>query len=166
MYLNTVLTMKTDSFSIMREHFSVREDPTLSHADASRFVETNFQLESSRLRGDISKYQLLERAAQFAYKDKYIGDIKEQCSAQWLVFLYFILWGRFPPTTQSGYDTNHCIKYILALNADVDLEEPTDLRHLLLGPPHLIWAFLKEDRSARKLYGASIDKATIGIEQH
>jgi hypothetical protein len=53
----------------------------------------------------------------------------------------------------------------LALNADVDLEEPTDLRHLLLGPPHLMWAFLIEDRSARKLYGASIDKATIGIQR-
>ena len=165
MYLNTVLTMTEDSFSIMREHFSIREDPFLSHADASRFVEAHFPLESSRLRGDMSKYQLLERATHFAYQDKYIGDIKEQCSAQWLVFLYFILWGRFPPNTPSGYDTNHCIKYILAMNADVDLEEPPNLRHLLLGPQHLMWAFLKEDHSARKLYGASIDKAIIGIQR-
>ena len=30
MYLNTVFTMKEDSFSIMREHFSIREDPSLS----------------------------------------------------------------------------------------------------------------------------------------
>ena len=164
-YLNTVLTMKEDSFSIMREHFSVREDPSLSNADASRFVDTHFQLEGSRLRGDMSKYQLLERATQFAYQEKYIGDMKEHCSPQWLVFLYFILWGRFPPSTPSGYDTHHCIKKILAMNADVDLEEPPNLRHLLLGPPHLMWAFLKEDRSANKLYGASIDRATIGIQR-
>ena len=136
--------MKEDSFSIMREHFSVQEDPSLSHADASRFVDTHFQLESSRLRGDMSKYQLLERATHFAYQDKYISYIKEQCSTQWLVFLYFILWGHFPPYTPSGYDTNHCIKYILAMNADVDLEEPPNLPHLLLGPPHLMWVFLKE----------------------
>ena len=51
------------------------------------------------------------------------------------------------------------------MNADVDLEEPPNLRHLLLGPPHLMWAFLKEDSSAKKLYGASIDKATIGIQR-
>jgi len=70
MYLNTVLTMKEYSFSIMREHFSIREDPFLSHADASRFVDTHFSLESSRLRGDMSKYQLLERATHFAYQDK------------------------------------------------------------------------------------------------
>jgi hypothetical protein len=85
--------MKEDSFSIMREHFSVREDPTLSHADAALFIDTHFPLESSRLRGDMSKYQLLERATNFAYQDKYIGDIKEQCSAPWLVFLNFILCG-------------------------------------------------------------------------
>jgi hypothetical protein len=51
------------------------------------------------------------------------------------------------------------------MNTDVELDEPPNLRHLLLGPPHLMWAFLKEDRSARKLYGASIDKATIGIQR-
>ena len=65
MYLNTVLTMKEDSFSIMREHFSIRKDPSLSHADASRFVETHFQLESSRLRGDMPKYQLLESVDRY-----------------------------------------------------------------------------------------------------
>ena len=81
------------------------------------------------------------------------------------MFLNFILWGRFPPDTPAGYDTNHCIRYILAMNVDVELEEPLNLRHLLLGPPHLMWAFLKEDRNAKKLYGASIDKATIGIQR-
>jgi hypothetical protein len=165
MYLNTVLTKMDDSFLIMREHFSNREDPTLSHADAARFIDTHFPLESSRLRGDKSKYQLLERATNLAYQDKYIGDIKEQCSAPWLVFLNFILWGRFPPSTSSGYDTDHCIRYILAMNTDVELDEPPNLRHLLLGPPHLMWAFLKEDRNARKLYGPSIDKASIGIQR-
>jgi len=122
----------------------------LSHADAARFVHTHFPLESSHLRGDMSKY---------------IGDIKEQCSAPWLVFLNFILWGRFPSTTSSRYDTDHCIRNILAMNVDVELEEPLNLRHLLLGPPHLMRAFLKEDRSAKKLYGPSIDKATIGIQR-
>jgi len=82
----------------------------------------------------MSKYQLLERATNFSYQDKFIGDIKEQCSAQWLVFLNFIL---FPPDTPAGYDANHCIRYILAMNVDVELEEPPNLRHLLLGPPHL-----------------------------
>ena len=130
--LHLYLVVKEDSFSIMRERFSILDDPTLSHTDASRFANTHFPLESSRLRGDMSKYQLLERATHFAYQDKYIGDIKEQCSTQCLIFLYFILWERFPPYTPSGYDTNHCIKYILAMNADVDLEEPPNLRHLLL----------------------------------
>ena len=54
--------------------------------------------------------------------------------------LYF-----FPPdmqiiasaTSPAGYDANHCIRYILAMNVDVELEEPPNLRHLLLGPPHL-----------------------------
>jgi len=91
-----------------------------------------------------------------AYQDKYIGDIK---------ILNFILWGRFPPDTPAGYNSNHCIRCILAMNVDVELEEPPNLRHLLLGPPHLMWAFLKEDRSAKKIYGASIDKATIGIQR-
>jgi len=44
--------------------------------------------------------------------------------------LYF-----FPPDTPAGYDANHCIRYILAMNVDVELEEPPNLRHLLLGPP-------------------------------
>jgi hypothetical protein len=26
--------------------------------------------------------------------------------------------------TSSGYDTNHCIHYILAMNVDAELEEP------------------------------------------
>ena len=35
--------------------------------------------------------------------------------------------------TSSGYDTNHCIHYILAMNVDAELEEPQLLlRHLLL----------------------------------
>ena len=52
------------------------------------------------------------------------------------------------------------------MNVDVELEKPPNLRHLLLlGPPHLMWAFLKEDRSAKKLFGPSIDKATIGIQR-
>ncbi len=51
MYLNTVLTKMDDSFLIMREHFLNRED-------AARFIDTHFPLESSRLRGDKSKYQL------------------------------------------------------------------------------------------------------------
>jgi len=101
MYLNTVLAKTEDSFLIMREHFSNQDDPTLSHADAAHFVDTHFPLESSRLRGDMSKYQLLERATTFAYQDKFIGDIKEQCSAPWLVILNFILRGRFPPITSS-----------------------------------------------------------------
>lgn len=103
MYLKSVLMIKADSFAIMRGHFSVQEDPILSHADAARFVDTHFPLESSRLRGNMSKYHLLERVTTFACQDKYIGEIKEKCSSQWLVFLYFALWGRFPlPTTPSG----------------------------------------------------------------
>ena len=82
--------MTEDSFSIMRKYFSNQEEPTLSHVDAARFVESHFPIESSRLRGNMSKYQLLERATKFSYHNKYIGDIKEQCSAQWLVFLNFI----------------------------------------------------------------------------
>ena len=113
----------------------------------------------------MSKYQLLERATTFANQDKFIGDIKEQCSAPWLVILNFILRGRFPPITSSGYDTDPCIRYILAMNVDVELEEPPNLRHLLLGPPHRMWAFLKEDHNAKYLYGPSIDKATIGIQR-
>jgi hypothetical protein len=72
--------MTEDSFSIMREHFSNQEDPTLLHADAARFVSQ----------------------------------------------LHFV-------GTSSGYDTNHCIHYILAMNVDAELEEPQLLlRHLLL----------------------------------
>jgi len=51
------------------------------------------------------------------------------------------------------------------MNVDVEVEEPPNLRHLLLGPPHLMWAFLKEDHNTKKLYGPSIDKATIGIQR-
>ena len=58
----------------MREYFSNQEDPTLSHADAARFVDTHFPLESSRLRGDMSKYHLLEWATTFAHQDKYIKE--------------------------------------------------------------------------------------------
>jgi hypothetical protein len=48
----------------------------------------------------MSKYQLLERATNFANQDKYIGDIKEQGSAPWLMFLNFILWGLPPDMIQ------------------------------------------------------------------
>jgi len=49
------------------------------------------------------------------------------------------------------------------MNVDVELEEPLNLRHLLLGPPHLLLG--PPHRSAKKLYGPSIDKATIGIQR-
>ena len=70
MYLNKVLTMTEDSFSIMREHFSKQEEPPcptqMQHV--SLILISNWEQSFTS--------QLLERATNFAYLDKYIGDIK------------------------------------------------------------------------------------------
>lgn len=61
-YLNSVMKSKEDGYHIVRQHFTVQDVPSMSHADATVFIDTHFTQESSRLRTDLEKYQLLERA--------------------------------------------------------------------------------------------------------
>jgi hypothetical protein len=70
----------------------------MSKRDAAVFIDCHFPLESERLQDDSSKHQLIQRATEFAYHENNIGDIREQCTMEWLLFLYFILYGQFPPT--------------------------------------------------------------------
>ena len=165
MYLNEVMTLKQDSYEVVHEQFSIRDESTMSKRDAAVFLEYNFPLENERLQDDASKHQLLQRATEFAFQENYIGDIREQCTIEWLVFIYFILWGQFPSTQNDQYNVPEIIKRVLTLNLDLELQHPPDLRHLLAGPNHLMWSFLKEDTRAQKLYGPSVDKATIGVHR-
>ena len=101
-------------------------------------MQHHFPLEASRLRGDSSHYNLIERAVDFSFDIYHVGDIKEHCSHKWMVFIHYLLYGLYPPAQGEGYDTEQCIKALLKLNIDQDDEEPPDLRRLLSGPAHLM----------------------------
>lgn len=105
----------------------MREDQTLSHRDAVVFIDAHFPEEGSRLQDDASKHQLIKRATDFAFDDKIIGDIREQCSPRWLKLLYFLLYKDFPSNEVTS------IKELLAMNVDEELHKPPDLRHISCG---------------------------------
>ena len=70
---------------------NVLADPVrLTTYDASQFVQYHFPVEHSRLNTERAELSLLIRAAEFAFSEKYSGDIFEQCSEKWAVLLYFI----------------------------------------------------------------------------
>jgi len=142
-YLNTVMRNEEDSYAIIYTQFRLREKSSLTHRDAAAFVQHHFPLEASRLRGDSSHYNLLVRAMDFSFDIYHVGDIKENCSHKWMVFIHYLMYGLYPPAQGEGYDTEQCIKALLKLNIDQDDEEPPDLRRLLSGPAHLMTSFLK-----------------------
>lgn len=82
----------------MFEQYTAKEYVTMTDRDAGVFVDAHFPAESKKLKDDKSKHSLLKRAAAFAYEDKTVGDIREKCTQKWLLFIYFILKGRFPTT--------------------------------------------------------------------
>jgi hypothetical protein len=151
-YLNALMANEAKSYEIMYTQFQRRR-------------HQQFPLEASRLRDDLSKYNLLERAVAFAFDIYHVGDIKEHCSYKWMIFIHYLMWGKFPSKNSIGYDTEQCIKDLLQLNIDQDDEEPPDLRRLLSGPPHLMVSFLKNNYRAKRLYGASVDGACQGIHR-
>ena len=95
-YLNSVMYCKEDAYPLLRS--SLTENPIhLTVYDAAVFVQQHFLLENLRLNTEEAKLAVLVRAANFAYSDKYSGDVYEQCSETRAVFLYVIKKGRVTP---------------------------------------------------------------------
>jgi hypothetical protein len=96
-YLNAVLFLKEDAYPLLRS--SLTEDPIhLTEFDAAIFVEQHFPMKNLRLKTEAAKLALLIRAVNFAFSDKYSGDVCEQCSEAWAVFLYVIKKGMQLPS--------------------------------------------------------------------
>jgi hypothetical protein len=168
-YLNTVLR-KEEGYQILHAQYTTKEDPTMTERDAGVFIDSHFPEEGRRLKDDSSKLSLIGRATTFAYRDKTLGDIREKCNDKWLIFIYYLLKGKFPTKNIAGeYEEAVVIKTILQTNIDwkeLGLhEEAPDIRHLLTSPAHLVWSFLKENHRARQLYGNSVDTATVGVHR-
>ena len=66
-YLTTLMKNEEQSYEIMWMQFRCRRESLLTHRDAAVFVDQYFPLEASRLRHDLSKYNLLERAVDFYF---------------------------------------------------------------------------------------------------
>jgi hypothetical protein len=164
-YLNTMMDDEEKIYEIMYTQFRRRGKSLLTHRDSAAFVDKHFPLEASRLRDDSSKYSILERAVDFAFDIYHVGDIKEHCSHRLMVFIYYVLYGKYPTKTSTAYNTEQCITDLLQSNIDQEDEEPPDLRRLLSGPPHLMLSFLKNNYRAKRLYGASVDGACQGIHR-
>ena len=168
-YLNSVLK-KEEGYQILHAQYTTKEDPTMTERDAGVFIDSHFPEEGKRLKDDRSKLNLIKRATTFAYEDKTIGDIREKCNAKWLIFIYYILKGQFPTRNITGECNEAAVmKTILDTNIDWNelevQEEAPDIRHLLTSPAHLVWSFLKENYTARQLYGNSVDTATVGVHR-
>ena len=164
-YLNHLMEDEASSYAIIYTQFQRRAVSLLTHTDAATFIGHHFPLEASRLRDDSDMYHLLERAVDFAFDIYHVGDIKEQCSQKWMFFIHYLLYGTYPAKHDGEYNTDQCIKALLKLNVDQDNEEPPDLRRLLAGPHHLLMSFLKNNYRAKRLYGASVERASQGIHR-
>lgn len=135
----------------MWTQFRWREESLLMHRDAATFVDRHFPFEASRLRDDLSKYNLLERAVDFSFDIYRVGDIKEQCFHIWIVFIYYLL--RYGAMHQSLVTIKHRLWR----------RGPPDIRLLLSRPQHFMISFLKSNYRAKRLYRASIDGAYLGL---
>jgi hypothetical protein len=94
-YLNALMANEAKSYEIMYTQFQRRRQSLLTHRDAAAFVDQQFPLEASRLRDDLSKYNLLERAVAFAFDIYHVGDIKEHCCYNWMLFIHYLMWESF-----------------------------------------------------------------------
>ena len=118
-YLHAIVWLQNDSYTLLR--CIVLQDPIrLTTFDASMFVQYHFSLEHSRLNTEQAELSLLIRAAEFAFSEKYTGDVFEQCSAKWAVLLYFIKTGHFPANNGNDYRPDYdMVDCRIDLNATV-----------------------------------------------
>ena len=166
-YLNSVMYCKEDAYLLVRS--SLTEDPIHFTAyDAAVFVQQHFPLENLRLNTEAAKLALLVRAANFAYSDKYSGDVYEQCSETWAVFLYVVKKGHFPANLghdhSPSYDMVDCR---LGLNDHqlATFQHLFEFERILHGPSRHLQFFLSEHTLAITLYGPTVLTVTVGMQK-
>jgi hypothetical protein len=148
---------------------SLTEDPIhLTAYDAAVFVQQHFPLENLRLNTEEAKLAVLIRAANFASSDKYSGDVYEQCSETWAVFLYVIKKGCFPVNLgRENFPSYDMVECRLGLND----HQPAAFKHLfeferiLHGPSRHLQFFLSEHKLAITLYGPRVSTVTVGVQK-
>ena len=166
-YLKSIMYYKEDAYPLLRS--SLTEDPIhLTACDAAVFIQQHFPLENLRLNTEEAKLAVLIRAANFAYSDKYSGDVYEQCSEPWAVFLYVIKKGYFPVNlgrdNSPPYDMVEC-------RVGLNDHQPANFKHLfeferiLHGPSRHLQHFLSEHTLAITLYGPTVFTVTVGVQK-